>query len=177
MKRKSAVLILAMSACFAAAFFFAAVEAEASEKDKVWRACEQLFGKPVDENPSLFEVNRFYVLRVKFDNRDNLQELAVEPKYYFAEAHSDWKETDNFTYLSIEEYKNLLARLDAIKPKGALVKPTDNISIVTNSTAHHTEIYENASLKWGSLVDLRRDENAPSEIRWFRLNYEKQKSR
>jgi len=71
----------------------------------------------------LFEVNRFYVLRLVVNDRDKLEQLAVEPKFYFEETHPDWEETDETTYLSRAEYENLVAILDTIKSKGALIKP------------------------------------------------------
>jgi hypothetical protein len=176
MKVTRILFILVALACFTA-FCFVSVKGKASVKDEVLRACAQLFGKPVDEKQNLFEVNRFYVLRVAFDKHDNLELLAVEPKYYFEDSHPDWKEPDDFAYLSKVEYDNLLAQLDLIKPKGKLVKPASGISSVTNLTAWHTEIYEHGSLTWGELVDLRRGDNAPYEVRWLRLNYGRQKSR
>jgi len=177
MKLERTNSILTTLACFAALFFFISVSAKASEKDDVLRACSQLFGKSVDEKLNLFEDNRSYVLRATFDKRDKLEQLAVEPKYYFEETHPDWKEPDDFTYLSKVEYENLLAQLDAIKPKGALIKPASGISVVTNMTAWHKEVYQNASLTWGQLVDIRLGDDAPYQVRWFRLNYGKRKSR
>lgn len=177
MKLKRANLILKALAYFVTLFCFATINATASEKDEVLRVCGQLFGKPVDEKLSLFEVNRFYVLRAAFGKRNKLEQLAIEPKYYFEETHSDWEEPDDFTYLSKIEYENLLAQAEKIKPKGALIKPASGIGVVTNMTAWHTEIYENASLTWGQLVDIRLSEDAPYQVRWLRLNYGKRKSR
>lgn len=145
--------------------------AKASEQDSIMRICSQLFGAPVDTKHTLFEVNEFYVLRVRFDNRGKLEQLAVEPKYFFEESHPAWKEPDNFTNLTKVEYEKLLGRLDSVKPKGALRKPASGISVVTNMTAWHKAVYENAVLEWGEVADLRRGDNAPTEIRWLRLNY------
>lgn len=160
------IMLLACTlACASSAY------SEASEKGSVLQICNQLFRAPVDAEQNLFEVNKFYVLRVKFDNRGKLEELAVEPKYFFEESHPEWEEPDDFTHLSQSEFDSLLMRLDAVKPKGALIKPDSISPAVTNMTAWHTAIYEYAELKWGEVVDLRRGESAPLAVRWIKLNY------
>ncbi|HEX7999700.1 MAG TPA: hypothetical protein VF528_15035 [Pyrinomonadaceae bacterium] len=172
--RSQAIFI--MLACLVALTCASFAAARASEKDETLGICRQLFNAAVDEKQNLFEVNAFYVLQAKFDNRGRLQELAVEPKYFFEESHPGWEEPENFAYLSEAEYQMLLARLDIVKTKGELVKPESGTSVVTNLTAHHSEVYEHAVLEWGEIVDLRRPEDAPLEIRFFRLKYLKQKS-
>ncbi|HMJ08191.1 MAG TPA: hypothetical protein VK468_04255 [Pyrinomonadaceae bacterium] len=129
------------------------------------------FQRVPDQNKILFEVNRFYVLRAEFNKHGSLIELAVEPKYYFEADHPDWKEQDDFTDLSQSEYLALLARLDRTKDRGKLIRLANTISSVTNMTAWYTERYENASLTWGQVVDLRKGDDHPNEVRWFRLKY------
>ena len=171
MKRtKSFAVVLA---CLAALVCAPSTYGEASEKESVLRACRHLFGEPIDTKQNLFQVNRFYVLRAKFDNRGRLELLAVEPKYYFEESHPEWREPGNFANLTKAEYENLLARLDSVRPKGRLIKPASGISVVTNMTAWHQAVYKHAVLEWGEVVDLRREENAPLEVRWIRLHYRK----
>lgn len=177
MNLKRTKSLLPALACLAAFFCPSPAYAEVSEKETVLRACNQLFGAPVDTELHLFEANQFYVLRVKFDGRGGLEQLAVEPKYYFEESHPEWKYPDNFTYLSQVDYDTLPAQLDAIKPKGALIKPDAGGGVVTNMTSWHKAIYENAVLEWGEVVDLRRGENAPLAIKWIRLTYIKSESR
>lgn len=167
---------VAALACLAAFFCTPAAYAEVSEKESVLRACNQLFGAPTGTKPHLFEATQFYVLRVEFDSRDRLEQLAVEPKYYFEESRPEWKRPDNFTPLSQVEYDNLLAHLDTIKPKGLLTKPDTGGGVVTNMTSWHKAIYEDAVLEWGEVVDLRRGENALLAIKWIRVNYLKSKS-
>jgi hypothetical protein len=176
MNIKQTKIVLAIVACLVSSICTSFAHAKASEKESILRICDQLFGKSVDEKQNLFEVNQFYVLRVKF-NRNELEELAVEPKYYFEETHPEWEEPDNFTYLSQTEHENLLARLDDVKPKGALIKPDYGGGLVTNMTSRHKAVYVNAVLEWGEVVDLRRGENAPLAIKWIRLNYLKSKPR
>ena len=142
-----------------------------SEKTEVLEMCERFYGATVDEIQNLFIVNQFYVLRLKFDRRGRLKELAVEPKYFFEVTHPDWAEPNNFAFLTKAEYEDLLTRLDTIKPKGVLVKPASPGSIVTNMTAFHRAAYRHAVLEWGELVDLRRSEDAPLLVRWVRVYY------
>ena len=148
-----------------------AVQGRISEKANVLRICADLYGPPADDKLHIFAINQFYVLSVTFDQRDKLRELAVEPRYFFEDTHPDWAEPDNFTFLSKVQYEELLVRLDAIKPKGALVTPSSASSAVTNMTAHHKATYRRAVLEWGELVDLRRGENPPLQVRWVRLHY------
>jgi hypothetical protein len=168
-------IVLVMLILPASLIAASSIAANPSEKDEILRICNQMFGAPVDAGQNLFEVDQFHVLRVKFNNRGRLEQLAVEPKYYFEESHPEWKEPDNFANLTKSEYENLLARLDNVKPKGALIKPAPSGAAVTNMTAWYKAVYENAVLEWGEVVDLRRGENAPVEIRWLRLTYQKPK--
>ena len=168
-------IVLMMPILLASLIITSSISAKPSEKDQILRICNQMFGAPVDEGQNLFEVDQFHVLRVKFNNRGRLEQLAVEPKYYFEESHPEWKEPDNFANLTKSEYENLLVRLDSVNPKGTLIKPAPGGAVVTNMTAWYKAVYENAVLEWGEVVDLRGGENAPLEIRWLRLTYQKSK--
>ena len=174
MKTKTNLILIA---CLAISFCIASIEAEPYQKEKTLLNCKQLFGEPVDEKQKLFGINQFYVLHMKFDRHNNLEEFAVEPKYYYEESHPEWKEPDTFEYLSKNEYEKLLVQIDTIKPKGAIIKPAPTVSYVTNQTAWHTEIYKNATLTWGEVADLARGEKADYQVKWFRLNYGKRKAR
>jgi len=59
--------------------------------------------------------------------------------------------------------------------KGALIRSRPSGSVVSNMTSWWNEVYANAVLEWGEVVDLRRGEDAPLEIRWLRLTYQKTK--
>lgn len=145
--------------------------ARRSEASRILRICTQLYGATVDWQRHQFAVNEFYVLGLKFNARGSLIELEVSPKYFFEEAHADWAEPDNFTYLSKSQYDAVLEQIDTIKPRGALIKSSESISVVTNMTAPHREIYRRAMLDWGEIIDLRRSENAPLLVRWIRVHY------
>ena len=145
----------------------------ASEKESVLRSSEQVFGPVVDKQRHLFEANRFYILRVSFSKKGDLEELAVEPKFYFEESHPEWQQTAAFAYLSQTDYETLLAKLEWIKTKGVLVKAASGGGPVTNMTLWNKTVYEKAILEWGEVVDLRRGESPPLLVRWFRVKYSK----
>jgi len=160
-------------ACFPS---FSVTAANASERATVLNSCSEQFGAAVDLKLNLFEVSRFYVLRVQFDRRGRLSELAVEPKYFFENDHPDWQAPSDFAFLSKADYESLLVRLDKIRPRGHLVKESSGISVVTNLTAHRKVVYRNAVLTWGELVDVRRGENLPLQVRWLRLDFSKSRA-
>ena len=119
----------------------------------------------------LFEFDRFHVIRAEFDKQKRLIELAVEPKYYFEHDHENWGQSDDFTNLSPAEFFELSTKLKQIKALGKIVRPVNKFSAVTNMTAWYSEYYRNASFTWGVVEDLRKGDNPPSEVRWFRIKY------
>ena len=127
-----------------------AVAAKPSERTRVLALCTTTYGASVDQKRNLFSLNEFYVLRVTFNRGRRLTQLAVEPKYFYADDHPEWAEPDHFPYLSKTEYKRLVAEVDRIKAKGPLVKPASPISMVTNFTAWRRETYRATLLEWGS---------------------------
>lgn len=144
---------------------------QSTEKNEILRLCGKSFQRIADKERILFEVNRFHVLRAEFDKRNRLIEMAIEPKYYFEDDHPDWKESDDFADLSEVEFSTLRTQLERIKPTGELVQPANSILVVTNMTGWKTEYYSKASLTWGVVVDLRKGDNPPYEVRWFRFKY------
>ena len=157
------------------AFFCLAsvIAAKPTERTRVLRSCTQTYGAIADQKRTLFSLNDFYVLRLEFNRRGRLTQLAVEPKYFYDIDHPDWAEPDDFPYLSKTEYDRLVAEVDRIKRKGSLVKPRLSGAAVTNMTAWYRETYRNGVLEWGELVDLRRASDAPLLVRWFRVYYSK----
>jgi len=147
------------------------IAAKPSERTRILRLCTKTYGPTVDQKQNLFSLNQFYVLRLNFNRRSRLTQLAVEPKYYYADDHPAWGEPDNFPNLSKIEYDRLVTDVDKIKAKGSLVKPHSPGAFVTNMTAWYRETYSNGVLEWGEVVDLRRTSDAPSLVRWFRVYY------
>jgi hypothetical protein len=169
MDTKRARIILVTLACLTALSCFSSAQAKTSEKEAILFTCSQLFGAPVDKSLNLFEVNQAFALRVKFSKQGRLEEFAVEPKYFFNQTHPEWKEPHSFPYLSHSEYRDLVARLDSVRPKGGLREAKSGMAVVTNSTAHYKEIYERAALEWGELAD-------GVGIRFFKVRYQKAKA-
>lgn len=154
-----------------------AADASTADRDAALRRCREQFGPAVDAARNLFEVNRWYVLEVKFDARSRLSELNVVPKRYFAEAHPEWEEPDApdleahwARYLTRYDYEKLLQRLDHVEPKGGLLRRGVS-GVVTNMTAPVKDLYERAELNRGEVLDLRRGDYAPALFRYVRLRY------
>jgi hypothetical protein len=154
-----------------------AAGASAAGRDVALRRCREQFGPAVDAERNLFEVNRWYVLEVKFDARSRLSELNVLPRRYFAEAHPEWEEPDApnlegywARHLTRYDYEKLLQRLDRVEPKGGLLKRGVS-GVVTNMTSPVNDLYERAELKRGEVLDLRRGDYAPTLFRYVRLRY------
>jgi hypothetical protein len=154
-------------------YFPTSVAAKASERSRIIPLCTQMYGSVVDQPRTLFSINQFYVLRLNFNRSGKLTQLAVEPKYYYEIDHPDWAEPDNFPNLSKTEYERLVAEVDGVKPKGALIKRRASTAAGTNMTAWWRESYRHGILEWGEVVDLRRAPDAPTLVRWFRVYYSK----
>ena len=147
------------------------VQAQMSERDRVLRVLGSSYARVDDTENALFEVDRFHIIRAEFDERKRLIELAVEPKYFLEGDHADWGEPDGFANFSHAEFAALSAKLKRIKALGKITKAVNTVAVVTNMTAWFTEYYQNASMTWGEVVDLRKGDNPVSEIRWFRFKY------
>jgi hypothetical protein len=139
-------------------------------RDAVLLSCAQLFGPRV-EAPALFEINRFYVLRVEFGKDDQLAESAIEPWFYYRDTHPDWEEPDDFEWLSKPQHDEMLAKLNTLRLFGKLVRPHQGPVFVTNLTGPITDQYEHATITRGRVADIRRGENAPTLYRYIRVRY------
>jgi hypothetical protein len=137
-----------------------------ADRETVLQACAAVFGPPIDSQRGLFEVNRFYLLEVKFDERGRVLQLGVLPKHWFADDHPQWDETDDVGELTEGEYQSLLGRLEGIRSKGPLVKRA-KMAVVTNLTARRRDRYKHAVLETGELVDAKRSDDAPRAIKYF----------
>jgi hypothetical protein len=143
-----------------------------SEREEVLRKCTELFGQTLDNDFNLFEVNSYHVLEVKF--RDGkLTRFSVSPKYYFESKYPEWEEKEGDRPLTWVEYQNVLARLESIKSKGALVKGPPAVSMVTNNTRPSKQKFKDAILNTGFYVDIFEEAGSPSQIRWFFIDFER----
>jgi hypothetical protein len=179
MRPCEAARLLPLALCLTLALSAAAESAGAktARREEVLRLCREQFGAPVDAARNLFEVNRWHVLEARFDSRGRLSELNVVPKYWFEESHPEWEEPaadglDGYwaRHLTEAESEKLLARLDAVGPKGRLLKRAE-FAVVTNLTEPLTDYHERATLTRGKVVDLRRGDAAPPLVRYVRLRY------
>jgi hypothetical protein len=136
------------------------------DRETVLQSLAAVFGPPIDLQNGLFEVNRFFLVEVKFDAYGRLTQLGVLPKHWFSEAHPEWQAVEDAGELSALEYKTLLNKLEGVRRKGKLVKRA-KYPIVTNATARIHDGYERAVLETGDIVDARRSEDAPRAIKYF----------
>lgn len=121
------------------------------KKPAVLNSCEDVFGTSIDTKLNLFEVNEFFVLQPRFDAAADVIELSVLPKYFLQESHPEWSEPEHWPLLSSAEVQNLLARLEAVVPKGKLVATAAD-SVITNSTGYFLDRYERAYVYRGNVV-------------------------
>jgi hypothetical protein len=140
-------------------------------QDAVLASSAELFGPRVEVSPALFEINRFYVLRVEFGADGRLARAAIQPKYYYAETHPNWEEPDDFEWLSPGRVAELLTKIDRLQPIGKLVKPHSGIAITTNLTTPLTDEYEHAMVRRGEI--LRLHDREPVLVRYLTVQYER----
>jgi hypothetical protein len=138
------------------------------EKEHVLQLCVREFGSAVDTKQNLFSVNGAFVLQLTFNRKNLLRELAVKPKYFFHETHPEWEEPTSFPLLTVAEFKALLIRLDTLNAKGRLVKPSNGLSVITNSTGYYQDRYQRALVKWGEVGNRGNSYNG---IRFFSVHY------
>ncbi len=96
------------------------VLAQQTEKERVVQECVKIFGVAIDSQLMLFEVNADFVLKLEFVG-DGLEKFSVTPKYYFNDGHPEWKEPDERPWIEMTDYRNIIAKLERINPKGQLV--------------------------------------------------------
>jgi hypothetical protein len=138
------------------------------EKQHVLQLCVREFGSAVDTKQNLFSVNDAFVLQLTFNRKNLLRELTVKPKYFFNETHPEWEEPPSFPLLKVADFKTLLRRVDTLKAKGRLVKPSNGLSVITNSTAYYQDLYRRALVKWGEVGSRGNSYNG---IRFFSVQY------
>jgi hypothetical protein len=136
-----AMLVLATCASLA--------EARVHEKQRILQASARQFGPSIDTKQNLFSVNQAFALQLTFNRGGLLSELAVKPKYFFNETHPQWEEPNSFPLLSVPEFEGLVTRLDALKTKGRLIKPSNGLTVITNSTGYYQDWLRTRIAKMG----------------------------
>jgi hypothetical protein len=157
------VLVALLSCAFVA-------DAKPSEKQRLLLACAREFGPAVDRTQNLFEINPMFVLQAQFNRRGSLSEFAVKPKYFFNRSHPEWEEPNDFPLFSWADFQTLVARVDALKPKGPLTKPANDIAVITNHTGYFRETYRHGLLEWGE-VGIGRRGKPENGVRFFTIRY------
>lgn len=85
----------------------------------------------LDAKDTLYAFNSDFVLQPAFDSTGRLTAVRVVPKYFFEDAHPEWKEPEVMPVIRTTEYRNALERLARIAPIGVLVARGD-VGITTN---------------------------------------------
>jgi hypothetical protein len=145
-------------------------EADAREA-RVNETCTRLFGPMIDSRIGLYAVNQSYVLHLIFDRHGDVVALDIEPNYLYDWWHQDWEKHEDFQHLSKTEYERLLAQVDQIKPRGALV----DTAVTTNADGSREQKYGAGVLKWEEMTDSLRSPGAPL-IRLFSFYYLKRRA-
>lgn len=140
------------------------------DRESVLKACAVEFGPAIDGKNYLFQVSRYYLLEVKFDDSGRLTQLGVLPKHWFAEQHPEWNETSDAGELTWTEYSKLLWRLEDIQSKGNLVRRA-KWPVVKGTTATRRDTYARAVLATSDVIDSKRPKNAPRVIKSFVLYF------
>jgi hypothetical protein len=141
-----------------------------AERETVLAACAAEFGASIDPKHDLFEVNRYYLLEARFDDRGRLAQLGVLPKHWFADDHPEWDETDDVGELTEIEYVSLVDRLESIRSKGRLERRGTE-SVVAGTTLRSRDIYTRAVLETGDVVDATRPGDSARAIKYFVVYY------
>lgn len=141
-----------------------------AQQEIVLAKCVATFGDPVDKNLNLFPVGVEFVLRVSFNSKGRLKEIAIEPKYFFSDAHPEWLESEKRPLLTGKTPQNLVSLIDSIKSLGTLKKKND-WGMITNSTNYRTECYENAVVTFADDWDWYGDPEDEKKIRFIRVDY------
>jgi hypothetical protein len=158
--RHLSILLLILYSALVMLFWCIQCPGQNKDKLSALKACETLFGNPIDFNSKLFKINSDFVLQVRFDT-GNLISLRIVPKYYLNDMHPEWTEPDEWPLLSKSEFQRLLNQLDNIIPRGKLVE-RQTLCIVSNSTCSLLDKYKNAYMqKWQTGDDIRSFELYP----------------
>jgi hypothetical protein len=101
------------------------------------------FGREVQKQPLLFEVNKDYLLELQLDRRGEIRKIEVAPRYFWQESNPEWREPGYKVGFLEKEYQETLAKVEQIKRIGSLVDK-GTVGVVTNSKLWLTDQYEQA---------------------------------
>lgn len=140
-----------------------------AQKAVILKKCTATFGEAIDKNLGIFPLDHDFVVSVEFTQKGKLKQIAVEPKYFFADAHPDWLEPKEWPHLLNQTPQALVSLIDSVSSLGNL-KIKYSSPFITNSTAYRYECYENAVVTFADHWDWHGDPGA-SKVRFIRVNY------
>jgi hypothetical protein len=98
-----------------------------------------------------------------------LSRVNINPKYSWEYLNSEWKEPEYLVSLSDDEYTQLLAKIDQIKPLGSLIRK-GQAGEVTNSTLWLFDRYTRAYVERG-VHDFPGQHDDPMKIKSFSVYF------
>jgi hypothetical protein len=118
-----------------------------------------------------YEVNNDYFLRAEFQKNCDLVKIDVSPKYFWEYLNADWKEPEYGVGLLDEQYRQLLAKIDQIKPLGTLIRKGQG-GVVDNATLWLRDRYTKTYVQ-RRLRDVLGEHDNPSSVTSFTIYYVK----
>jgi hypothetical protein len=136
------------------------------------RAAE-IFGPRVQlADLALFEVDPFHALQLTFGKDGHIEAAVIGRKDRWDRA--EWRSLElSHQYLSSADVTALVGKLDRLRSLGKLIRYDDELwKIVTNSTAHYIDVYQNGIVTRGQLAGVHAPEPpAPPRFRWLQARY------
>src|SRR6185369_10870232 len=82
---------------------------------------EKQFDKRVPAANPLYEVNSEYAIEVDPASNCDILKIRVGPKYVWQEDVPQWTEPNHPVSLTLNQYNEVLAKIDRLKPLGSLI--------------------------------------------------------
>jgi hypothetical protein len=130
---------------------------------------DRSFQKVSIQNFNLYEVNSDYFLRAEFQKNCELSRIDISPKHFYDYLNPQWKEPGHLVSLSDDQYTQLLARIDQIKPLGSLVG-RGQVGVVTNATLWLLDRYDQAYVE-RRLRDSVETQDQPGKVTSFSVYF------
>ncbi len=136
---------------------------------KCLQIIDRSFHRASTEKLIAYEVNSDYFLQAEFQKNCDLFRIDVSPKYFWEYLNADWKEPEYGVGLLDDQYTQLLAKIDQIKPLGTLIRK-GQAGEVTNATLWLRDSYTQAYIERG-LRDVLGKHDEPMRVATFTIYF------
>jgi hypothetical protein len=133
------------------------------------KTIDRFFHRLSSEKLIAYEVNSDYFLRAEFQKNCDLFKIEVSPKYFWEYLNADWKEPEYRVGLLDDQYAQLLAEIDQIKPLGTLIRK-GQAGEVTNATLWLRDSYTQSYIERG-LRDVLGKHDEPMKVATFTIYF------